>query len=64
MGEKLLSRKDAAQRLDMSSRSFARHRPKLMALGLQTVQIGQYPKYREASIDRLIQRLAENGGLR
>lgn len=59
MAERLLSRKEAAQRLSMSSRSFTRHRPKLVALGLQAVQVGQYPKYREASLDRLIQQLAE-----
>ncbi|AQT69202.1 hypothetical protein STSP2_02389 [Anaerohalosphaera lusitana] len=59
MAERLLSRKETAQRLSMSMRSFSRHRARLMALGLQAVQIGQYPKYREASVDRLIKKLAE-----
>lgn len=62
MAEKLLSRKEAANRLGISPRSFSRHRAKLMALGLQAVQIGQYPKFREASLDRLIERLADQGG--
>lgn len=62
MAENLLSRKEAAQRLNMSPRTFSRHKARLMALGLQAVQIGQYPKFRENSLDRIIQRLAENGG--
>ena len=62
MAERLLSRKEAADRLSMSTRSFSRHRAKLMALGLQAVQIGQYPKFRESSLDKLIEQLAENGG--
>ena len=62
MAERLLTRKEAANRLSMSSRSFSRHKAKLMALGLQAVQIGQYPKFRESSLDKLIQRIAENGG--
>jgi hypothetical protein len=62
MAEKLLSRRETAQRLSMSCRTFTRHRARLMALGLQAVQIGQYPKFRESSLDRIIQRLAENGG--
>lgn len=64
MAERLLTRKEAAQRLSMSPRSFSRHRAKLMAAGLQAVQIGQYPKFRESSLDRLIQRMADNGGFR
>jgi hypothetical protein len=63
MAEKLLSRKDTAQRLAMSTRTFARHKAKLIALGLQVVKIGQYVKFREASLDKLIQRLSEDGGL-
>lgn len=63
MAERLLSRRETAQRLNMSPRTFTRHRAKLLAFGLQMVQIGQYPKFRESSLDRLIQRLAENGGL-
>jgi hypothetical protein len=59
MAERLISRKEAAERLSMSCRSFCRHKAKLTALGLQVVQVGQYPKYRESSLDRLIQRLAE-----
>lgn len=63
MAEKLLSRRETAKRLSMSPRTFTRHKAKLMAFGLQAVQIGQYPKFRESSLDRLIQRLAETGGL-
>jgi hypothetical protein len=62
MAENLLSRKEAAKRLNMNPRTFSRHKARLMALGLQAVQIGQYPKFRESSLDRIIQRLAENGG--
>jgi hypothetical protein len=62
MVEKLISRKEASARLSISTRTFARRKAKLMALGLQAVQIGQYPKFRESSLDKLIQRLAENGG--
>jgi hypothetical protein len=61
MSERLLSITETAQRLDMSTRSFARHKAKLVAMGLQTVKIGQYAKFRESSLDRVIQRLAENG---
>ena len=64
MSERLLSRLETAQRLNMSTRSLSRHKARLMALGLQAVQIGQYPKFRESSLDRLIQRMADNGGLR
>lgn len=59
--EKLLSAKEIAKRLAMSPRTFSRHKAKLMALGLQAVRIGQYPKYRESSLDKLIERLADNG---
>lgn len=62
MAERLLSREEVARRLDMNPRTFTRHKAKLMALGLQAVQLGQYPKFRESSLDRVIQRLAESGG--
>lgn len=62
MPERLLSRLETAQRLNMSTRSLSRHKARLMALGLQAVQIGQYPKFRELSLDKLIQKLAEDGG--
>lgn len=63
MAETLLSRKEVSLRLNISTRTFARKKAKLIAFGLQAVQIGQYPKFRESSLDRLIQRLAENGGV-
>jgi len=62
MTERLICRKEVSQRLSISTRTFARRKAKLMALGLQTVQIGQYPKFRESSLDKLIQKLAEDGG--
>lgn len=63
MAEKLISRKEVSDRLNISTRTFARRKAKLIALGLQVVQIGQYAKFRESSLDKLIQRMAENGGL-
>lgn len=63
MAERLLSRAETAKRLDMSTRSFDRHKAKLMARGLQTVKIGKYAKFRESSLDGVIQRLAEREGI-
>ncbi len=62
MPEKLLTRKEAAERLHMHPVTFSRCKAKLLALGLQPVRIGGFDKFREASLDGLIKRLAENGG--
>ena len=62
MSERFLNHKQVAERLCMSSRSFYRRRAKFIALGLQMVKIGQGIKYREASLDKLIQTLSEQGG--
>ena len=62
MPERLLSRSEVALRLNISPRTFSRYKAKLMALGLQAVQIGQHPKFRESSLDTLIEKLAEMGG--
>ena len=62
MSEKLLSRYQVAYQLSISPRTFTRYKAKLIALGLQVVQIGQYPKFRESSLNKVIQRLAETGG--
>lgn len=58
--EKLLTRKEAATRLGMSVRTFIRHKARLKAQGLQEVCVGGWPKFREASLDRLIKQAAEN----
>jgi predicted DNA-binding transcriptional regulator YafY len=60
--EKLLSAKEIARRLAISTRTFSRYKARLMALGLQAVKFGQHPKYRESSLDAVIKRLAELGG--
>lgn len=46
----------------MSPRTFDRHRPRLIAMGLQKIDIGQKLRFREASVDKVIRNLAENGG--
>lgn len=62
MAELLLSLNEAARRLGISRRQFYRLRARLIARGLQEIRVGQMPKYREQSLDRVIQRTAENGG--
>ncbi|HEG44629.1 MAG TPA: DNA-binding protein [Phycisphaerales bacterium] len=62
MAEKLLTIDTIAKRLGVSRRTFYRLRARLMARGLQEVCVGKLRRYREASLDRVIQRLAETGG--
>lgn len=61
MPEKLLTRKQVAERLGISPMTFSRHRARLIAKGLQQVDFGQYPKYRESSLYKLIKNAAETG---
>ena len=61
--ERLLSRNHVAERLNISPRTFSRYKAKLIALGLQPAKLGQYEKFREASVDGLIQQLIKIGGL-
>ena len=63
MPEQLLKLDEAARRLGISRRQFYRLRARFVAKGLQEVRVGQFRKYREQSLDCLIQRAAENGGI-
>ncbi|KKK79786.1 hypothetical protein LCGC14_2829990 [marine sediment metagenome] len=62
MAEQLLTIDTISKRPGISRRTFYRIRARLIAKGLQEVCIGQIRRYREASLDRIIQRLAETGG--
>lgn len=61
MPERLLKLAEAAERLGISRRQFYRLRPRFIARGLQEITVGHQRKYREASLDQLIQKAAENG---
>jgi hypothetical protein len=61
MAERLLQLGEVAKRLGGSKRQFYRLRPRLIARGLQEITVGQHRKYRERSLDLLIQNAAENG---
>ena len=61
MKEQLLTPKQAAAKLAVNVRTFYRYRARLIAKGLQQVKFGQYPKYRESSLDKLIKQAAETG---
>jgi hypothetical protein len=61
MAERLLQLGEVAKRLGVSKRQFYRLRPRLIARGLQEITVGQHRKYRERSLDLLIQNAAENG---
>ena len=61
MAEQLLTTKQAAAKLAVNVRTFYRYRARLIAKGLQQVNFGQYPKYREFSLDKLIKQAAETG---
>ncbi len=63
MPETLLKLNETARRLGISRRQFYRLRPRFIAKGLQEVRVGQFRKYREASLDHVIQKAAENGGV-
>lgn len=61
MAEQLLSVSKVSERLSVSRRQFYRLRPRLVAKGLQEITVGHQRKYREASLDHVIQKAAENG---
>ena len=61
MSEQLITAKQAALRLGICYRSFNSYRPRLVAKGLQEVRVGRSRKFRQASLDRLIEKAAENG---
>ncbi|HPD48661.1 MAG TPA: hypothetical protein P5279_17460 [Anaerohalosphaeraceae bacterium] len=61
MSEQLLTAKQAAKRLGVCYRYFNTLRPRLVAKGLQQVTVGRSRKFREASLDSLIQKAAEQG---
>ena len=61
MSEQLLTAKEVATRLGICYRTFNEYRPRLVAKGLQEVTVGRSRKFRQASLDRLIQKAAESG---
>lgn len=61
MSEQLLTAKEVAMRLGVCYRTFNAYRPRLVAKGLQEVVIGRSRKFRQESLDRLIQKAAESG---
>jgi len=61
MSERLLKLCETAERLAISRRQFYRLRPRLVAKGLQEITIGKCRKYREASLDNIIRKAAEEG---
>ena len=61
MPEQLLNLNETARRLGISRRQFYRLRPRFITRGLQEIIVGQQRKYREASVDRMIQKAAETG---
>ncbi len=61
MSERLLTAKEVATRLGICYRSFNAWRPRLVAKGLQEVVVGRSRKFRQASLDRLIQKAAAEG---
>lgn len=61
MAERLLQLGETAARLGISRRQFYRLRPRLVAKGLQEINVGKCKKYRELSLDNIIRKAAENG---
>ena len=61
MSEQLLTAKEVATRLGICYRSFNSYRPRLVAKGLQEVVVGRSRKFRQASLDKLIQKAAAEG---
>ena len=59
MSEKLLGIAEVARRLDISKRQVYRLLPRLIARGLQPVQLGRLRKFRQVSLDRMISQAAE-----
>lgn len=58
MEEQLLTPREVAKRLMVSTRTLNRNRGKLLAHGLQIVRIGKTVKYRKSSLDEAIRSLA------
>ncbi len=58
MEEQLLTPREVAKRLMVSTRTLNRNRAKLLAHGLQIVRIGKTVKYRKSSLDEAIRSLA------
>ncbi len=61
MSEQLLTAKEASRRLGICYRTFNAYRPRLVAKGLQEVFVGKSRKFRQASLDGLIQKAAAEG---
>jgi len=61
VSEQLLTAKEVARKLGICYRSFNAWRPRLVAKGLQEVTVGRSRKFRQASLDGLIARAAEEG---
>jgi len=59
MSEQLLTLEETVKRLGVSRMTFYRHLPRLRARGLQLVRFGKRPMFREASLDRIIKKAAE-----
>jgi predicted DNA-binding transcriptional regulator YafY len=60
MSERLLSAAETAERLNISIRTFHRYKNRLIAKGLQSVTCGRRIVFREASLDKVIKRAADN----
>lgn len=63
MPDHLLTPEQVAERLGISRSQFYRLKPVLIARGLQQVVVVHRKKYREASLDRLIEKVAVQGGV-
>jgi hypothetical protein len=61
MAENLLTTSDILKKIRVSRATFYRFRGRLIANGLKTIKVGTYTKYLESSLDRLIQKCAEEG---
>lgn len=59
--EQLLSVKEVSRRLGISTRTFWRYRPRMVARGLVEVCSDHRKLYREADVDRFIRKAAETG---
>jgi hypothetical protein len=61
MSEQLLTPIQAARKLGISRAKFYVLRASLIARGMKRVTVGSHIKYLESSLEKLIQRAAENG---
>lgn len=61
MSERLITKKEVVSRMAICMRTFEKRKPKLIALGLQEVPIGNKRRYRESSLDALIRHVSESG---